>query len=174
MSAKTYGMSLHSLAKDEGLEDKILSELRLVSKLFEEHPDYVKILDAPQIEHSELMTILNDDFFGKVNRYTLNFLKLLSEKHMVHHLSDCLKEYERIYNSENNISIVDVTTAKPLNDKLLERLTERLEKKTGGKIVLKKHVDKSCIGGIVIETDESRIDASIKTELEKIKKALTK
>ena len=26
-------------------------------------------------------------------------------------------------------------------------------KKTGGKVVLKMHVDKKCIGGIIIETD---------------------
>lgn len=173
MSAKTYGLSLHTLAKEEGLEEEILSELGYISKLFEEHPDYVKILDSPQIDHGELMTVLNDDFFGKVNRYTLNFLKLLSEKHMVHHLYDCFKEYERLYNSENNINVVDVTTARPLKSELTSRLKEKLEGKLGGRIIIKEHVDKSCIGGIIIETDQKRIDADIKTELDKIKKALT-
>lgn len=173
MSAKIYGSSLYALSKEEGLQEEILSELGYVLKLFQEHPDYVKILDSPQIDHGELMTVLNDDFFGEINRYTLNFLKLLSEKHMVHHLHECFKEYERLYNSENNITIVDVTTARPLKSELKNRLREKLESKIGGKIIIKEHIDESCIGGIIIETDEKRIDADIKTELDKIKRALT-
>lgn len=173
MSAKTYGVSLHALAREEGKEEEILSDLRCVSELFSKHPDYVKILDSPQIERDELMTVLNDDFFGRVNRYTLNFLKLLSEKHIVHHLQECLNEYEKLYNSENNIQVVDITTAKPVREDVLKRLAEKLEKKIGAKIVLKRHTDESCIGGIIIETGENRIDASIKTELDKMKKILT-
>lgn len=172
MTAKTYGMSIHSLAKEEGLEEEILSELGYVSKLFDEHPDYVKILDSPQIDRGELMTVLNEDFSGKIGRYTLNFLKLLSERHMVHHLQDSFKEYERLYNVENNIKLVDVTTARPLKEELKNRLREKLENKLGGRIVIKEHIDKSCIGGIVIESEERRIDADIKTELDKIKRAL--
>ncbi len=170
--SKTYGESLHSLAKEEGMADEILSDLRYLSEMLDEHPDYVKILDSPQIERDELMEILDQDFFGRVNKYTLNFLKLLTEKHMVHHLDDCFKEYERLYNSDNNIKVVNVTTAKPMSETLLNKLISKLEEKTGGKIVLKKRVDESCIGGIIIESDGMRIDSSVKSELSNLKKAL--
>lgn len=173
MSEKTYGISLHALAKEEGLEEEILSELSTMSELFKKHPDYVKILDSPQIDRGELMTILNDDFVGRMHRYTLNFLKLLSEKHMVHHLHDCLKEYEHLYNRENNLHIVDVTTANEMSVSLIERLTCKLEEKTGGKVILKRHVDKSVLGGIIIETEDRQLDASLRAELGKMKKALT-
>ena len=171
-SAKVYGESLYTLASEEKTEERILSELKSIAELFNEHPDYVKILDSPQIAREELMTILNEDFFGKVHRYTLNFLKLLSEKHMVHYLEECLGEYEHHYNRENNIHIVNVTTAKPVKEELIERLVRKLEEKTGGRIMLKKHIDESCIGGIIIETDKKRIDASIKTGLENMERAL--
>ena len=115
MSApQTYGASLYDLAKDEGMSREILVDLEGIVSLFNEHPAYVKILDAPQIERDDLMEILNEDFLGKVNRYVLNFLK----------------------------------------------------------VVLKMHVDKKCIGGIIIETDGMWIDSSIKSGLEDLKKAL--
>ena len=88
---QTYGASLYNLAKDEGISGEILLELEGIVSLFNEHPAYVKILDAPQIERDDLMEILNEDFLGKVNRYVLNFLKLLSEKHIVHHIGECFK-----------------------------------------------------------------------------------
>lgn len=169
---KTYGESLHSLAKEENISEEILSELKYISELFKEHPEYVKILDSPQIERDELMEILNQDFFGKVNKYTLNFMKILCEKHMVHHMDECLKEYERIYNEDNNIKVVNVTTAKPVRSSILEKLISKLEEKTGGNIVLKERVDESCIGGIIIEMDGKRIDSSVKSELSNLKKSL--
>ena len=173
MSApQTYGASLYDLAKDEGMSSEILVELEGIVSLFNEHPAYVKILDAPQIERDDLMEILNEDFLGKVNRYVLNFLKLLSEKHIVHHIGECFKTYEKLYNEDNNIKIVNVTTAKPIGKHLEEKLLQKLEKKTGGKVVLKMHIDKKCIGGIIIETDGMRIDSSIKSGLEDLKKAL--
>ena len=173
MSApQTYGASLYDLAKDEGMSREILVDLAGIVSLFNEHPAYVKILDSPQIERDDLMEILNEDFLGKVNRYVLNFLKLLSEKHSVHHIGECFKTYEKLNNEDNSIKIVNVTTAKPIGKHLEEKLLQKLEKKTGGKVVLKMHVDKKCIGGIIIETDGIRIDSSIKSGLEDLKKAL--
>lgn len=170
--AKVYGKSLHAVAREEGAADLILSELKSVAALFKENPDYVKILDSPLIDRSELMEILNQDFFGRVNKYTLNFLKILCEKKMVHHIEECLNEYERLYNEDNNITVARVTTARPLSGDIVDRLTSKLEEKVGGRIVLKKRVDESCIGGIIIEMDGRRIDSSIRTGLDEIKKAL--
>ena len=81
-------------------------------------------------------------------------------------------KHKKLYNEDNSIKIVNVTTAKPIGKHLEEKLLQKLEKKTGGKVVLKMHVDKKCIGGIIIETDGIRIDSSIKSGLEDLKKAL--
>ena len=43
---QTYGASLYNLAKDEGMSREILLELEGIVSLFNEHPAYVKILDA--------------------------------------------------------------------------------------------------------------------------------
>lgn len=170
--AKIYGKSLHEVASEEGMAEEILSELLSIAELFRENPDYVKILDSPQIDRDELMEILNQDFFGRVKKYTLNFLKMLCEKRMVHHIEECVKEYERLYNEDNNIKVVNVTTAKPIKEEIVNKLITKLEEKTGGRIVLKRRVDESCIGGIIIEMDGRRIDSSVKSGLGQIKKAL--
>lgn len=167
-----YGESIYSLAKDEGIEDKVLDELKGLSALFRENPDYVKILDSPRIDKKELMEILDTDFVSSVDRYTLNFVKVLSERHIVHTLDKCTEEYERLYNMDKNILVVIVTTAKPLNDDMTEKLAKKLEDKTGKRIILEKKTDKDIIGGIIIETDNVRIDKSLKNSLDEIKKIL--
>lgn len=172
-SEKIFGGSLYALAEEEGISEEILSDLRSVTRVFYEHPDYMKILDSPQIERGDLMQILNEDFLGRINKYTLNFIKILCQKRMVHHIAVCTAEYERLYNEKNNIRLVKVTTAKPLSETLAQRLVKKLEARTGARVVLEKHIDEKCIGGIIIETDGRRIDSSVKSELEELKKAIT-
>lgn len=170
--SKVYGQSLYQVAKEDGTEKETLSELRKIAGLFSEHPDYVKILDSPQIAREELMGIINQDFFAHVSRYTVNFIKVLCSRRIVHHIGECLSEYERLYNKDNNIRVVSVTTAKPMKNELIDKLISGLEKKFGSGIMLKQYVDRTCIGGIVIEADGMKIDSSIKSELENLKKAL--
>lgn len=170
--SKLYGGSLYALAKEQGVTDEILSEVKSVNELFCAHPDYVKILDSPQIDRDELMQILDQDFFNQVNKYMLNFLKVLCENGMVHKFDECMCEYEKLYNEDNNIKIVKVTTAKPLQEATERKLIEKLEAKTGGRVVLEKKIDESCIGGIIIETDGKRIDQSVKSELENLRETL--
>lgn len=172
-NANVYGESFYTLAEEEGISEDVLGELRSIVALFKKNPYYVKILDSPHIAREELMEVLHEDFFGKIHRYTLNFLKILCEKHMVHHIEDCLAEYEKHYNEQNNIKVVKVTTAKPLGEAILEKLIKKLEEKTGGKVVVEKYVDAGCIGGIIIEMDGKQIDSSLKTELSDMKQALT-
>lgn len=98
MSApQTYGASLYDLAKDEGMSREILVDLEGIVSLFNEHPAYVKILDAPQIERDDLMEILNEDFLGKVNRYVLNFLSYfrksivyITSGNVLKHMKSCI------------------------------------------------------------------------------------
>ncbi|MCC8160574.1 MAG: ATP synthase F1 subunit delta [Oscillospiraceae bacterium] len=170
--AKKYGAALYSLAKEEGAAEDIMRDMKSVTALFEKNSGYVKILDSPRIKKGEITDILTHDFGGRVHIYTLNFLRLLCEKRMAHRIDECFKEYERRYNADNNIRIVKVTTAKPLSKPNEDKLTKKLERKTGGRVVLKKRIDEKCLGGIIIETDGVRIDMGIKTELENLKKEL--
>lgn len=169
---ETYGKSLYSLAFDEGITDVIYTDLKNVNTLFKENPDYIKILDSPQIEKSKLLGIIDEDFRGSVNTYTLNFLKILCENRSVRYLSECFDVYKKQYNDDNNVKIVTITTAKPLSSVLEEKLLSKLEARYGGKVVLEKRVDESQIGGIIIEMDGMRIDSSLKSELDNLKKAL--
>lgn len=169
LKSKIFGRSLYALAEEENVEDEIFADLKSVTLAFNEHPDYIKILDSPQIGRSDLMTVLNEDFFGRIHKYTLNFIKLLCERHMVYCIGECFREYERLYNEKHNIKIVTVTTARPLTDTLANKLSQKLEARLGGTVVLDKHVDEACMGGLIVEADGKRIDSSIKSELSMIR-----
>lgn len=169
LKSNNFSGSLYALAEEENVEEEIFADLKSVTLAFDEHPDYIKILDSPQIGRSDLMRILNEDFFDKIHKYTLNFIKLLCERHMVYRIGECFREYERLYNEKHNIKIVTVTTARPLTDTLAEKLSQKLEARLGGKVVLNKRVDEACMGGLVVEAEGMLMDSSIKSELSMIR-----
>lgn len=101
MHEKIYYVELLITAtRDNGKRKKIHDDFRRLRHLFNKNPDYVKILDAPHIPRGELMMILNEDAFKEIDRDVVDFLKLLSSKHMVHRIDECFVEYERSYKSD--------------------------------------------------------------------------
>lgn len=95
MYEKSFGIELlRTAARNDGTGRKISEDLRKLKYLFNKNPDYVKILDSPYIPRGELMMILNEEAFLKMDRYMISFLRILSGRHMVHCVDECFKEYE--------------------------------------------------------------------------------
>ena len=61
--------------------------------------------------------------------------------------------------------VVDVTTVVPLDDELRRIIKEKTEADLGANVVLREHIDKAILGGIIMSTGEKRIDASIISQL---------
>ena len=166
--ALTYAHSLFSLAEDEGLVEKIYDEIIGISEIFSENADYEVLLDTPAIPTEKRFELI-DEAFASHMEYVVNFLKILCEKRCVHILRDCVKEYDKLYYEKLGIKRVTAITATKLSDELREKLIEKLEREWNSKIELTEKVDPSILGGIVLRTDNSQTDASVRSKLEQLK-----
>ena len=79
---------------------------------------------------------------------------------------------ERLDNGDLTIS-VDVTTAVPLGDDLRAAVKQKCERDFDRPVYLVEHVEPKIIGGIIIEARGHRRDASVRTHLVNIRKALS-
>lgn len=168
----TYASSLFSLAEDENLTEKIFEELTCLSEIFQSNPDYAILLDSPTLSLSQRLGLI-DEAFADCSQYVLNFIKILCEKKCVHLFLSCVKEYKKLYYKANNIENVTAITAVPLSSSLRDKLINKLEKESGKKIQLAEMVDKSILGGIVLRTENSQTDASLRTRLDSIRAQLS-
>lgn len=168
----TYAKSLFALCEEEKKADAVMQELREISSVLNQNHQYALLLDSPIVPLEERLSLIDTAFKG-AEEYVINFIKILCEKKSVHLFNDCVKQYEKIYNKERNIEIVTVITATPLSDALQKKLTDKLGKESGKKIILDLKVDNSLLGGIVLRTENSQTDASVRARLEAMRKALT-
>ena len=170
--AHIYAASLFSLSEDENLCDIFMEQLSSIDAIIKENREYTILLNSPTLS-LEQRTSLIDEAFSSAHEYVINFLKLLCEKKCMHTFSDCVKEYKKLYNKKNNIENVTAITAVALSDELREKLISKLEKDYGKKIQLQEKVDKSILGGIILRTENSQTDASVRTRLEAIRAQLS-
>jgi F-type H+-transporting ATPase subunit delta len=167
-----YGQSLYALARDEGLEEKLLGELSVLDRAFGENADFLKLLSSRNIPLQERLGILNESFGGKVHGYVLNFLKLLTEKNYIRQFSQCCKAFREQYNADRGILEVRAVSAVALREDQKQRLTEKLAAITGKKIELFCRVDPSVLGGILLRYDGCQIDGTVQGRLDVLSKSL--
>lgn len=167
----TYANSLFALADEEQKSETVLKDMQTIAEILEENQDYSLLLDSPTIRREERIALI-DEAFSSADEYVLNFLKLLCEKKAVHLFGECLKQYILQYNKKNNIENITVITAAPLSETQSNRLITKLEKETGKTVKIDYKIDKSILGGIIIRTESSQTDSSVRARLDGLKKHL--
>lgn len=97
------------------------------------------------------------------------FISLLSEHSRLEYMKPILRSFVGMYFKSAGIVPATLRTAVPV-DGLSERVTALLEKQTGRKVILETSVDERLIGGFVIEVDDKMLDASVKHQLDLLRR----
>lgn len=172
--AKEYSVALYDLAAEEGAEDTMLAQLKVVAQAVLENPAFVALLSSPSLPKAERVQMVEQVFGGKAHPYLLNFLKILTEKRNISLVPRCYEAYEALYYERHGILTVTAITAVPMQEAAKERLVGKLAKQTGKHIFLKNLVDSACIGGVKLIYDGKLTDASVKNWMEQLQHSLMK
>lgn len=170
--ANNYSHALYELALEESATEEFLSQLNMISSIFDENDEYVKILNCPVIDIEERFKILDEAFNHKIHNYILNFMKVLMENNNLLCFTKCVDAFLEHYDKDNNIERVVAITAVPISEELKEKLIRKTEKFTGKTIILTNSVQPDCMGGVILRFNDRQIDGSVKTHLENMKQKI--
>ena len=164
-----YAQALYSLARDEGLDDVILAQLKVLDQSFAQEPDFLKLLAAPNLTKEERCGIIDGCFREKAHEYVCSFLKILMEKGYIRRFHECVEAYRNYYNEDHGILRVNAVTAVALTDAQNDKLCAKLAQTTGKTIDLINRVDPSCIGGVRLDYDGKRLDDTVSHRLDTVR-----
>jgi len=172
-----YSSALFELLEDEhGSKqpgfDAVLAELKAVGEVLDAAPELVKFTFVSTVTPEEKLGVIKNVFGGKVSPYVLNFLCVLSDKKRLGHFGRIERSFRAKYYDKFGIQPVTVTSAFALAADQRAKIISKMEEITGKKIELNEKTDKSLIGGIVVDYGESRIDGSVKTRLDSLKREI--
>ena len=171
-AAKNYADALFEVAYEEEIDDLLLNQFSDVRRLFDENPDYVKLLYAPNIAKAERTALLDEAFSGRIHPYLLNFLKLLCENGYIYEYGYCETRYRTYFNTIHGIVSGVAISAVPLKPEQMEKLRARLYQISGKTVDLINRVDPSVLGGIRLEYEGVELDGTVRQRLDGIEKTL--
>lgn len=172
--SKEYAEALFSLAKEDGKQNEYAVSLECVMEILSDNPEYIDFLSSPGIALDERLDAIEKAFENSIEQNVVSFVKILCEKGRIRAIKSCIEEYKKLLNAEKSISTAIVTSAIELTEEEKQKLAGKLEVKSGHSVILDCRVDKSLIGGLVIELDGKTIDASVKGRLHEVKDVISK
>ncbi len=104
----------------------------------------------------------------------VNFLKLLVEKHRMPVIFRIRAELDQLWEEENRMLPVTVTSAVELDTGTVKQIGDRIAEQTDRKVDLSSEVDPDILGGIIVQVGNSVLDASIRNRLENFRKQVAR
>jgi F-type H+-transporting ATPase subunit delta len=135
--------------------------------------DFVLMLKSPIVGKDKKQSILNAIFEGKVSDISLSFFQLITKKNRADDLVGIAKELVNQYNIKKGVKKAVVKTAVALTAAQKKAFEEVVAKATSSSVELEEEVNEELIGGYILRVEDKQIDATVKSQLSKVKKQLT-
>ena len=171
--AVVYARSLFEVAREQDKLDVVREQLGAFTDALSENRDLQVFFFSPYFATKEKQDGL-ERVVSDADPVILNFLKLLIEKHRMPVLFRIRSNYDGLWEEENKLLPVHITSAVELDDAIVKQLGERISEQTDRKVELSANVDPEILGGIVVRVGNSVLDASVRNRLEQLRKQVVK
>jgi ATP synthase F1 delta subunit len=171
--AQVYARSLFEAAKEQDKLDEIREQLGMFADAVAESHDLQVFFFSPYLSTAEKEDGMRRAIESADEAF-LNFLDLVVENHRMPVIFRIRREFDELWEQENQLLPVQVTSAVPLDDAIVEEIGSTIGEQTGKEVELSSHVDPDILGGIVVRVGNSILDASIRNRLEQLRKQVAK
>ena len=171
--AAVYARSLFEVAKEHDKLDEVREQLGAFADALAENRDLQVFFFSPYFSTAEKEDGL-DRVVSGAEPAVLNFLKLLIEKHRMPVLFRIRADFDTLWEKENRLLPVQITSAIELDESIVKQLGDRIAEQTDRKVELSAEVDPDILGGIVVQVGNSVLDASVRNRLDQLRKQVVK
>ena len=170
--AYRYAKALIDLANQQGVVKEVHDDMSFFETVCRENADFVAVMANPIVRHDNKLNILKKIFENKVNSVTFSIFSVLTKKNREKLIYPIAKEFQKLYNVQSGIQVVQISSSVALTDAQKSQFSELVASATNKKIEIEESVDESLIGGYVLRVGDTQIDTSVKKKLNELKLAL--
>jgi F-type H+-transporting ATPase subunit delta len=169
-----YAKAIFSLANEKDFLADLKNDMDLIADVCNHSVEFNLLLKSPVVATSKKISIIRQIFKGKIHEITMNFLELVTRKKREIYIPSMSRNTLALIRKEKNIKTAVLTTAKPLDEKLLQKAKKIFEDELKTEVELSARESPHIIGGLILRIDDKQYDASIATQLKKIKQEMMK
>jgi F-type H+-transporting ATPase subunit delta len=171
--AGRYASALFDLAREQRQIDAVVRSLDALGSALVDSKDFGELVASPLVSREEAgkaFAALAPQL--ALDPVTTNFLGVLAKNGRKSELRSIIRAFRRLAAEHRGETTAEIVTAYPLKDDQVAALKAQLRARAGRDVNLDATVDPNLLGGIVVKLGSQRIDASIRTKLNRLASAM--
>ena len=172
--ASRYANALFRFATEQGSADTVYGETVRLLDAFQSVPGlWDAMTDGVRIGTDTREDLARSALGGEMSPVMERFIRLVSAKGRTECIRLIFKDYAELYFRGKGILRARLVASREPSPKLLASLQALIRKRTGREADIQVVVDPGLIGGFVLDLGDEMLDASVASQLEKIRRTLT-
>lgn len=169
-----YARALLKGALAEKQEDKLYKDMQILLQSYIEVPELRITIDNPMLPTDKKQAVLEAACGKDVTLLTKRFIALVLKEDRETALQFMAASYITLYRKHKNITRGKLITASAVSQNTVDKMKQMVEDKTQGSVEFNTKIDNELIGGFILEYDDYRMDACVKSKLRGILSELKK
>lgn len=170
--ANRYASAFNDVVKEKGLSQIVIEDVRFINNTLNHSKEIKTILKSPIIKQDKKLAILKELFSNKIKKETDDFISFIISKNRESLLAQITQSYIEIFDKENGFIVADLISAFDIDEPQLKTIIQKIESITNKKVRLNIKIKPDLIGGFQLRIKDTIYDASVKRQLELLKKQL--
>ncbi len=173
--AERYAGALFELAREKNSLERVYADITELHETIRQTRVMKIFLRAPIVNPGKKKVVMKSIFGDRFDTLTMSFLSLLLSKRRESLIPDIALQFIQQYKQSKGILTVHLKTASGTDEKIRSRVKDMMLRHTHSlHIELVEETDPDLIGGFVLSWDDFQYDASVKKQLERLKRGVAR
>jgi len=163
--ALRYAKALFDFASEKKIVEDVYHDILIIKDICSGNKDFLHILSSPVIKTDKKLSIIREIFEKHIHPVTLTYLYIITRKRREFYISQIAVKFIDYYRDYKGIELVTITSATEIDHKTREKILEKLKTIITKQIELHEIINPLIIGGLVIQYNNNKLDASISSKI---------
>ena len=166
-----YAKALFQSASEKQILDQVSGDMELLAEACKLN-DFTYLLEFPSLQASQKEKLVRSMFEKHMSPISLSMILLIIANNREKYLSGIVRNFRDLYRKEKGIRSAELVTAVEVDEAAVSSIRELIRKAYDADVELSTLINKEVIGGFILTIEDMQYDASVSTNLRKLKKEL--
>jgi F-type H+-transporting ATPase subunit delta len=166
-----YAKALFQSAAEQHLLDDVYKDMEVLTSTCKLE-DFQYMLVVPTLQPSQKIGLVGEIFEKNISKLSLSMINLVIKNKRESFLPGISRNFKDLYRKERGISTASLITAQQVDESEMDGIRKLIKKAYDSELELTTAVDGDVIGGFILTIEDMRYDASVASNLKKLKKQL--
>tara|TARA_B110000285_G_C15026343_1_gene564355 strand:- start:690 stop:1223 length:534 start_codon:yes stop_codon:yes gene_type:complete len=171
--ASRYARAFLDLAIEQKSLDSVQGDMNMLSATCKESREFVMLLSSPLVKADKKIAIFKEAF-EQFEKMTMSFMELITKNSREDLLPEIADAFEAQVKELRGIVPITLFSASKLDDATRGAIIAKVQASVDGQLEVEEQIDESLIGGFMVQMGDTRVDASVSSQLNNLKQRLTR